>query len=127
MDDLSDVPRVLVVEDDGLIALDIETTLLDAGVAEIVSVATVEDGLLAVEESSFAAAVLDLHLGRNGWTYDIARRLKEKGIPFVLSSGTMEVGGDFSDVPLVLKPFSSEQLVAALIDLLSGRATQAAQ
>ena len=77
----------------------------------------IEDALLAIDTSVFDAAVLDLHLGRSGWTYEVARRLREKGVPFVFSSGSPDVAEAFKNVPLVLKPFSSDQLVAALIDV----------
>lgn len=127
MTDLAHIHRILVVEDDGLIALDIETTLQDAGVGEVTSLATVEDALRAVAESSFEAAVVDLHLGRSGWTYDVAARLREKGVPFVLSSGTLEVAEGFRDVPLVMKPFSADQLVTALAKITSSPTKTAAE
>jgi CheY-like chemotaxis protein len=124
MAELSHVPRILLVEDDGLIALDIETTLEAAGATEVTSKSTVEDALLALESPAFDAAVLDLHLGRNGWTYDVAQRLRELGIPFVLSSGTSDIADGFRDVPLVMKPFSSDQLIGALC-AITGRAVAA--
>lgn len=127
MTDLAHIHRILVVEDDGLIALDIETTLQDAGVGEVTSLATVEDALRAVAESSFEAAVVDLHLGRSGWTYDVAARLREKNVPFVLSSGTLEVAEGFRDVPLVMKPFSADQLVTALAKITSSPTKAAAE
>ncbi|HZY49709.1 MAG TPA: response regulator [Devosia sp.] len=127
MIDLSHLSHVLVVEDEGLIALDIETILREAGAGQVTSLASVEDALLALEESQFDAAVLDLHLGRHGWTYDVASRLREKGVPFILSSGSIEIADDFHDVPLVLKPFSSSDLVAAVARVTSRRAVEAAE
>lgn len=124
MADLSHVPRILLLEDDGLIALDVEATLQDAGAGQVMSLARIEDALMAIDASEFDAAVLDLHLGRSGWTYEVARRLQEKGVPFVFSSGSNEVAEAFRNVPLVMKPFSSDQLVAALVDV-TGRAVAA--
>jgi CheY-like chemotaxis protein len=127
MADLSHVSRILLLEDDGIIALDIEATLQDAGASEITSLATIEDALRAVDASIFNAAILDLRIGADGWAYDVAARLKQKGIPFIFSSGSAEVADDYRDVPLVMKPFSSEQLVAALINVTSSRVATAAE
>jgi DNA-binding response OmpR family regulator len=114
---LSHVARILLLEDDGMIALHIETTLVDAGVGEVVYLARIEDALRAIEASSFNAAILDLRIGARGWAYDVAGRLRQKGIPFIFSSGAGEVMENYRDVPLVMKPFSSDQLIAALVDV----------
>jgi DNA-binding response OmpR family regulator len=114
---LSHVARLLLLEDDGMIALHIETTLVDAGVGEVVYLARIEDALRAIEVSSFNAAILDLRIGARGWAYDVAGRLRQKGVPFIFSSGAGEVMENYRDVPLVMKPFSSDQLIAALVDV----------
>ena len=114
MANLSHLSRVLVVEDEALIALDIEVTLRDAGVGAIVSAAAVSEALAMIDQEQLDGAVLDLHLGRSGWSYDVAHRLRAKGVPFVFSSGTTDVVEGFDDVPLVAKPFSTGELLAAL-------------
>lgn len=119
MANLSHIPRVLVVEDEALILLDVEQTLLEAGVETVLTAATVNDALQMIEGAPLDAAILDLHLGRDGWSYDVARRLQEKGVPFVFSSGTVETADGFHDVPLVLKPFSSEHLIGTLAKVCS--------
>ena len=127
MANLSHLSRVLVVEDEGLILLDIEQTLRDAGASDILLASTAADALQMIDAADFDAAVLDLHLGRGGWSYDTARRLVEKGVPFVFSSGTIDVVEGFRNVPLVMKPFSSDQLVAALLQVTADRQVAAAQ
>lgn len=127
MADLSHVSRILLLEDDGLIALDIEATLQDAGAGEVTCLATIEDALRAIDASIFNAAILDLRIGANGWAYDVAGRLKQRGVPFIFSSGTMEIADDYRDVPLVMKPYSSDQLVSALINVTASRAATAAE
>ena len=127
MADLSHLGRVLVVEDEALILIDVEQTLADTGVATVLSAVTADDALAIIDAAPLDAAVLDLHLGRDGWSYDIARRLQEKGVPFVFSSGSVSVADGFHDVPLVTKPFSSEQLIDAIIDVTSSRDIVAAQ
>lgn len=127
MADLSHLSRVLVVEDEALIALDMEATLRDAGVAEIVAAVSVDEALLAIDNGDLHGAVLDLHLGRNGWSYDIAYRLEARGIPFVFSSGSADIAEDFRHVPMVKKPFSADQLLAALALATRHDAGQAAE
>ena len=57
--------RVLLAEDEALIALDAESILLSVGVGEIVCVHTLSDGLSAAAETRFGAALLDLRLGQD--------------------------------------------------------------
>jgi CheY-like chemotaxis protein len=111
---LSHLNRAFVVEDEGLIAMDLVDTLREAGVAVVTSAATVDEALTILETQTFDVAAVDLHLGRAGWSYAVARRLIEKGVPFVFTSGTSDIAEDFRDVPLVSKPYSAETLVAAL-------------
>jgi CheY-like chemotaxis protein len=124
---LTHLDRVLVVEDEALIMLDIEATLLDAGVKQVATATSVEEALRAIDSDSLDGAVLDLHLGRSGWSYDVARRLQQKGVPFVFSSGTVEAADGFRDVPLVIKPFLAEQLIAGLLQVTADRSDVAAQ
>jgi CheY-like chemotaxis protein len=126
MADLSHIRRLLVVEDEALILLDLEQTLADFGVETVLCAATTEDALAIVDGADLDAAILDLNLGRGGWSYDVAHRLKQKGVPFVFSSGANEIADGFHDVPLVLKPFSSEMLVSTLRDACPERDSEAA-
>jgi DNA-binding NtrC family response regulator len=127
MADLSHLSRVLVVEDEGLIALDVETTLRDAGVRDIVSAANVADALALIARVPLDAAILDLHLGRGGWSHVVAEQLRAKGVPFIFSSGTVAVVDGFRDVPFVAKPFATDQLLAALLQVTAQEALEAAQ
>ena len=126
MVDLSNIRRMLVLQDEALILLDLEQTLNEAGVETVLAAATNDDALTIVEGAALDAAILDLHLGRGGWSYDVARRLQQKGVPFVFSSGTADVAEGFESVPLVLKPFSSDQLIDTLRDACARRNTEAA-
>src|ERR1700712_3957656 len=100
MANLSHLGRVLALEDEALILFDIEQTLHDAGVGNIVTAIPCDDALAALDAGAFDAAVLDLHLGRSGWSYDVARRLQAKGVPFIFTSGTAEIAEGFREVPL---------------------------
>jgi CheY-like chemotaxis protein len=118
---------MLVVEDEALIMLDIEATLLDAGIGEVVTATSVEEALRLIDAVALDAAVLDLHLGRVGWSYDVANRLQQKGVPFVFSSGTVDVADGFRHVPLIIKPFLAEQLIAGVLQVTADRGEIAAQ
>ena len=50
-----------------------------------------------------------------------SRRLQQKGVPFVFSSGTNDVVEGFEGIPMVLKPLSSDQMINTLREVSSGR------
>ncbi len=121
MADLSHLSRMLIVEDEALILLDLQSTLEDAGVSEVVTAVSLDEALALIEQHSFDAAVLDLHLNRSGWSYAAAQQLEAKGVPFVFSSGTVDVADSrFGHVPLVSKPFAPDELVGALRKVTAG-------
>lgn len=117
MVDLSHLSRVLLIEDEALIALDIEMALRQAGVEEVVTAFTINEALGTLDQKSVCAAILDLHLAE-GASHEVARRLHATGIPFMFSSGDAAGVAEFQDVPMVKKPFSSDIIVAALGDLV---------
>ena len=120
-------PRgMLVFEAEALILLDLEQTLTEAGVETVLVAATTDDALAIVDAAALDAAILDLNLGRGGWSYDVARRLQKNGVPFVFSSGTNDVVEGFEGIPMVLKPFSSDQMINTLREVSSGRDVEAA-
>jgi CheY-like chemotaxis protein len=116
--------RILVVEDEFLILLDIRHILESAG-ASIVTASGVADALAALgARGRFDAAVLDLRLDRDSST-PVAERLLAAGVPFVFLTGAPSEASQaqqFSKVPVIGKPFDSATLLAALSHALSGRA-----
>ncbi len=126
MANLSHLNRVLAVEDEGIILMDLEGTLLEARVQEVVGAASTQEAIVALETTQFDAAVLDLHIG-NSWSHEVARRLRALRIPFIFTSGSAEAVEDFREVPLITKPFSADQLLAALLQVTTGRNLEAAE
>lgn len=105
--------RVLIVEDEPLIAMDVEQTCLDHG-AKTVIVARNLTQLPPFD--SFDVAILDRFI-EGETTLDLARRLQAAGTPFIFSSGYTDSGeltAEFPDVSIVQKPYSSTDLVASL-------------
>lgn len=105
--------RILVLEDEFLIAMDVEQLCLEHG-AESVSVArNLEEADAHVE---FDAAIVDLMLG-GASTFDFAETLKAAAKPFVFASGytdSPEIAERFPGVTLVGKPYSGTDLIEAL-------------
>ncbi len=107
--------KVLIVEDESLVAMLIEDMLLDMGY-EVAAIAARLDQALTVARTIDAhLAVLDLNL--NGQRTDtIAEILRARGIPFILATGYGGAGvtAEWRDVPVVQKPFQQSDLAAAL-------------
>lgn len=108
--------RILVLEDELLIAMDVEQICRDHGASDVL----IADKLTELEQGEMAphfdAAIIDLMLGGVS-TLGFAQRLRAEGIPFVFASGyaaTEEIRSFFPDVVLVEKPYSGDDLVAAL-------------
>ncbi|MDQ6433592.1 response regulator [Mesorhizobium sp. LHD-90] len=113
---LLDGLRILVLEDEFLIAMDVEQICRDDGAADVAIARTLEEADAAISSSAFDAAVVDLRLG-NVSTIPFAEKLRQDGIPFVFASGytdLTEIASSFPGASIVGKPYSGEDLVAAL-------------
>ncbi|MCW1383394.1 GAF domain-containing protein [Novosphingobium sp. KCTC 2891] len=106
--------RVLLVEDNMIIALDAEAHLLDLGASDVAVAATVGEALALLDADRPDFAALDYNLA-DGTSVPVARRLRELGVPFAFMTGlgdSLSVPG-LEDVPLVQKPYSAGQIAAA--------------
>lgn len=114
--------RVLVVEDEMIIAQVIEETLLSLGTVVVGPVARLDAALQLATEASIDAAVLDVNI-RGGSSYGVADILTERGVPFVLCSGYGDWALEerYRDRPRLTKPFSMQSLVAQLLQLLGAK------
>jgi CheY-like chemotaxis protein len=113
--------RILVAEDEAIIAMDVQFLLEECG-AEVVGPAhTLEDALKLARFEEIDAGILDLRLGKD--TIDrAAHALKERGIPFIFYSGQSK--GDplreaWSDYVIVAKPARQSQLMSELAIVLA--------
>ena len=115
--------RLLVVEDEFLIALDIESILQGAG-ADVQTVNRIDQALGLIESGSrFDAAVLDHKLERET-SIAIAERLQAQNVPFVFltgAAGDASISAQFANAPVVGKPFDSETLFSALKRVMGDR------
>ena len=111
--------RILIVEDEAFVAMDMETTLAEAGCEVVGPVASVEKGKLIVADTSCDAALLDANLA--GCPVDeLAALLTQKNIPFafVTGYGRESLPEAFRVSAVLAKPFSPDQLRALVGALL---------
>jgi CheY-like chemotaxis protein len=111
--------RVLLVEDEGLVALMIEDMLEELGLKVVASAAQVAKACELATKASFDLALLDVNLAGE-LVYPVARILRDRKIPFLFSTG---YGGppleqEFREAPAIGKPFSVDQLSEILRLLL---------
>jgi DNA-binding response OmpR family regulator len=114
-------PTVLIVEDNQLIALDLETMLSEAGYRVFGSAATYAQALDLASQRGFDCALLDVELPDGDCT-GIAEMLTTAGVPFALTTGLRPSDLDrpiLRDAPVVAKPFRTADLLAAVGRLLS--------
>jgi DNA-binding response OmpR family regulator len=111
--------RVLLVEDEVLIALDCEAMLLGLGVSEVRRARTVAEGLSLLASETFDAAILDVRLGPED-SLPLARRLMELEIPFGFVSGLVDdaIPPELKVRPLMPKPFNAGEVEKLMRSLL---------
>ncbi|ESR23863.1 regulatory protein [Lutibaculum baratangense AMV1] len=93
--------RVLVIEDELLVALNLETVLLEAGCEVIGPIASLQAALKASASEEADLAILDINL-RGEEVFPAAHILRERGIPLIFCSG-------YSDAQTLPEPFRSFQ------------------
>ena len=82
---------ILIVEDEPIIVMDLTQALEHTGAA-VTSTNTLKHALLLVEHDGLSAAILDHALGDDNSTL-LYKRLKERGIPFLIYSGFPKIEG----------------------------------
>jgi CheY-like chemotaxis protein len=107
--------RILIVEDEALVAMLVEDALLDAGAEVIGPVATVAEAMALLEASAPDAAVLDLNLAGETST-PVADVLAARGVPFVVATGYGAEGlpAGHATVPVLAKPYDPDELTGTL-------------
>lgn len=109
---------ILLLEDELLIAMDVEQTCLDHGAEKVAIFRSLEElGASPFEQHQFDCGIIDLHLGARSTT-GFAEELRARSIPFVFATGFSDfkaLVAKFPDVSIVSKPYSSEDLVMSLV------------
>ncbi|WP_246617967.1 HWE histidine kinase domain-containing protein [Rhizobium populisoli] len=108
--------RILLVEDQSLIAMDTEELLRSMGAADVVIAPDVEGALARIAREAPECAVLDLNLGSSS-SEDVAVELERLKVPYVFATGyrdSVHIPDRFSGVPVVRKPVAETALADAL-------------
>lgn len=111
---------VLVVEDQLLIAMDVENVLAEHGAGFIDTAATSAEALRVLSRKVPSIAILDVNLGM-GTSIPIADRLTKLDIPFVFATGYGDaaiIPEAMAHVPVVRKPYDAPALIAAVLSEL---------
>lgn len=108
--------RVLIIEDEPLIAIDLEGALLKLRVQVAGIATTPDDAVRAVADPQVTAAIVDLWLGGRS-VRDAIVALVNRGLPFVFYSGMDDTptGRFWPTVPLLQKPLAPEAVAQALV------------
>ena len=117
--------RVLVVEDEDLVAREIRRVLAGAGSANVRLAASLAQAESLAGTDDLDAVLLDIKLGVDD-VYPLAERLDPRGMPVVFVTGyATEVGRPHLDHrPVIQKPFQYRRLVATLQQAIANRTGQ---
>lgn len=113
-------PRcVLLVEDNGLLAMNIQEMLMELGVEEILVGNSVAQSLPFVERGGIDFAILDFDLGQET-SAPIANRLKLADVPFIFASGYGDgfvLPPELVGASILKKPYMLSDIEAALASI----------
>lgn len=109
--------RILVVEDDQFLALDMQAILSSLGFEVRGPAPSLESGLRLAETDDLDAAVLDVQLDRGQRVFPVARMLQQRSIPFSFMTGYTDPDLEGFEAPVIKKPLETDS-VAAVIERL---------
>jgi DNA-binding NtrC family response regulator len=112
--------RVLIVEDDALLLMELESILQDAGAEIMGCCRNVPDALRALEQNQISVAILDVRIGHTTIA-PVARGLAKRGTPFLFYTGQVEsdpILAEWAGHVVLSKPARSAAIVDAVARLL---------
>ena len=114
--------HILIIEDEPLIALDVEAAVRLVGAGLVSTAQTVEQALSMVEAPGLAGAIVDLRLHGQS-VREVVKRLTERSIPFVFYTGADDVptARAWPMAPVVSKPTDPGEAIRLLAQLMSMR------
>ncbi len=112
--------KVLIVEDEALIAMLFEDMLSDFGCDVVGPAMNVRQAMEVAQSAAIDVAVLDVNLNGES-SFPVATLLETRGVPFVFSSGYGANGlpPEWQDRPTLPKPFTSDQVADVLAGLFA--------
>jgi response regulator RpfG family c-di-GMP phosphodiesterase len=110
--------RFLVVDDEPLIAMDVQATLEGEGATVLVA-STIRDALRYADYPALSGGVLDVRVGDDD-AEPICEALNRRAVPFIFFTGiSVPLSGRWRMTPLVSKPAKPEKIVGALKFVIS--------
>lgn len=108
------IRRILIVEDEPLVAFDTEHLLVAAGYEVVATVDGLAEAERVIDEAQLDLVVSDINLGGKGHGLDVARAAAEAGVPLVFLSGTCPAAAPHPALACIAKPYSERGLKLAL-------------
>lgn len=114
--------RILVVEDEAPVALQLEDMLTELGSAVVGPASRVRQALQLLEDQPVDAAVLDLNIAGE-LVYPVAEALEAKGLPYILATGygVSDLAEPYRSRVVLEKPFLRRDLLRAMQAVLNDR------
>jgi CheY-like chemotaxis protein len=111
--------RVLVVEDEVMVSLELQDILLELGCGIAGAAGRLREARALAHEADCDLAVLNIDLCGDR-ADDVADLLAARGVPFIFATGYGEerIAERHRSAPLVEKPYTSELLRRALLDIV---------
>ena len=112
--------KILVVEDEPLIAMMLEDFLESLGHSVTATCESVQDAMAEANKGGFDLAILDVNLkGESVWP--VAERLREQRIPFVLATGghVDPPPAEFARAPMIEKPYTIDRVTPIIEAVLA--------
>jgi DNA-binding NtrC family response regulator len=113
--------KILLLEDEPLILMDLEIAAEDAGCIPLCASSVAQAMKLIGPDQPVDVAVLDVSLKDNETCLPVARALQNRGIPFLLHSGDLDRKDETVrelDAELIAKPASAERVIDAAMRLM---------
>lgn len=113
--------RVLLAEDEAIVAMDLGFLLQGAGATVVGPLATLADTVASAQSADIDVALLDINLGGND-VFPAAEVLAERGVPFVFHTGHGDRGELWNRFPgrrVLLKPADPDEILRSLADAIS--------
>jgi light-regulated signal transduction histidine kinase (bacteriophytochrome)/CheY-like chemotaxis protein len=115
---------LLLVEDQMLVAADVETMLADHGISKVTTAPSASEALRRLRDFTPDVAILDVNLGAET-SLPIAEELTRRNVPFVFATGYSDrsvIPASF-DAPVVRKPYEAAALISAVMKVVEERKT----
>ena len=114
-----DGARILVVEDDFIISMELGSILTEAGAEVIGPCYTPAQALALIDGNKISCAILDFRLGRET-SMPVARQLLRQGVPFAFFTGqinTTLIRAEFPNATIISKPFQDHAILTTLAEI----------